>query len=298
VLRGTVISPDDYRFLSALLLEGDGLSLGEGKDYLLESRLVPVAVAAGHGDLDTLVRALRQKRDPKLTRTVCEAMTTNETSFFRDGAPFTFLRDTVLPELVAARQRQRSLRIWCAAASTGQEPYSIAMVLALLTPSLADWQVEILATDYASEILARARAGTYNQFEVQRGLPITHLVRFFTQADSGWRINDDLKRRVTFQQNNLLDPYAHLGSFDIIFCRNVLIYFDANRKRDVLGRLANVLAPGGYLFLGGAESPLNLTERLVRVAGASCSVYARSDAPARSGASRPGAAPAATRAGV
>jgi chemotaxis protein methyltransferase CheR len=293
-----MISLDDYRFLSALLLEGDGLSLGEGKDYLLESRLVPIAVAAGLGSLDGLIRALRQKRDPKLTRRVCEAMTTNETSFFRDGAPFTFLRDTVLPELVQSRQRQRSLRIWCAAASTGQEPYSIAMVLALLAPSLADWSVEILATDYASEILARARAGIYNQFEVQRGLPITHLVRFFTQADAGWRVNDDLKRRVSFQQNNLLDPYAHLGVFDVIFCRNVLIYFDANRKRDVLGRLASVLAPGGYLFLGGAESPLHLTDRLVRVPSVSCSVYVRSDAPPRPVAARGAAAPAVTQAGA
>jgi chemotaxis protein methyltransferase CheR len=278
-----MISADDYQFLSALLRDGSGLSLGEQKDYLIESRLQPLAAERGLGDVAGLLRAVRSRRDPKLVRAICEEMTTNETSFFRDGTPFTHLRQHVLPELIRLRQRERRLRIWCAAASTGQEPYSIAMLLALYTPPLVDWQVEILATDYSAEALERARAGLYNQFEVQRGLAVTHLVRFFAQVPAGWQISEELRRRIVYQAGNLLESFAHLGTFDVIVCRNVLIYFDAETKRDVLNRLANAWAPSGYLFLGGTESPMSLTDRLARVSAASCSVYTRRPAQGSSG---------------
>jgi chemotaxis protein methyltransferase CheR len=283
-----MIAPDDYRFLSDALRKHSGLSLGDGKEYLLDSRLTPVAASFGKPDLPSLVRALRAGTDAALLKAVCEAMTTNETLFFRDQTPFRVLRETVLPSLAAARLAQRQkLRIWSAAASTGQEAYSIAILLAQMERQLQGVEFEILGTDYSSEALARARAGIYNQFEVQRGLPVQVLVQFFTQTATGFELSPEIRRRVTFREGNLLQPFSNLGQFDIIFCRNVLIYFDTDTKRDVMNRLAKALTRGGHLFLGGTETPFGITDRIVRAPGANTGVYIRSDDAGQRGAEAP-----------
>jgi chemotaxis protein methyltransferase CheR len=272
-----VICAADYSYLSALLLRTSGLHLGSGREYLIESRLTPVASRLGFSGVADLITALRLRPDPQMIAVICEAMTTNETFFFRDGAPFDLLRQRLLPELVAARRHTRQLRIWSAAASTGQEAYSIAMTIACLVPSLADWRVEIVATDYSPAALDRARAGVYNSFEAQRGLPEHLLKRFFRQVGPDWQINEEMRRAVTFREGNLLEPFGHLGPFDLILCRNVLIYFDTATKREVLNRITHILAPDGYLFLGSAETALGLCDHLSRVPDAATSVFRRSN---------------------
>jgi len=266
---------EDYTFVAQLLSKGSGLSLGEGKEYLVESRLAPVAASLGLADTRELFRRLRANHDHALVQAVCEAMTTNESLFFRDNLPFEALKSVVFPDLAKSRQAKRQIRIWCAAASTGQEPYSIAMTRSLHAPGLADWEVEILATDLSQAALERARTGVFNHFEVQRGLPVTVLMKFFTQAPSGWQINESVKRGIVFRQMNLLEPFSHLGTFDVIFCRNVLIYFDHATKVSVLDRMARVLAPDGYLFLGGAETVVGIIDAFKRLEGVKTSVYRR-----------------------
>jgi chemotaxis protein methyltransferase CheR len=270
-----MIAPAEYAFLATLLQQQSGLALGEGKEYLIESRLLPVAACFGLAGIPALVARLRATLDATLVRAVCEAMTTNESSFFRDGAPFELLRQQILPELIEARRATRRLRIWCAAASTGQEPYTVAMLLATLTPPLAGWNVEILATDYSRPALERARAGVYNHFEVQRGLPIGMLMKFFVQRGTDWEVRDEIRSAVRFREANLLESFAALGTFDIVLCRNVLIYFDVATKRDVLDRLAGATARDGCLLLGAAETPMGLTERFVRIPGTTTSAYRR-----------------------
>jgi len=269
------MQPDDYSFLCQILAEGSGLSLGPGKEYLIESRLQPVAQTVGVADVSGLVRELRLRRDRTIERSVCEAMTTNESLFFRDGAPFELLKQRVFPELARARQATRTLRIWSAAASTGQEAYSIAITRTLDAPTLIGYKVEIVGTDLSRAALERARAGVFTHFEVQRGLPIAVLVKCFKKVGDGWQANEDLRQQVAFRELNLLHDFGHLGTFDVIFCRNVLIYFDQPTKALVLGRLARALAPDGYLFLGGAETVLGISEAFERVEGEKTSVYRR-----------------------
>jgi chemotaxis protein methyltransferase CheR len=192
---------------------------------------------------------------------VVEAMTTNETFFFRDKTPFDHFKDTVVPELLRARVGRRSLRIWCAAASTGQEPYSLAMILKEMGAALSGWRVEIVATDLSPEVLEKSRSGIYTQFEVQRGLPIQLLVKHFTQVGAMWQLNADTKAMVQFRPFNLLQDFAPLGKFDIVFCRNVLIYFDQPTKTDIFKRLAKASESDGYLFLGAAETVVGLTDQ-------------------------------------
>jgi chemotaxis protein methyltransferase CheR len=195
---------------------------------------------------------------------VTEAMMNNESFFFRDRIPFDRLRDTVLPELLKSRASRKRVRIWCAAASTGQEPYSIAMLLAE-RDDLADWRIEILATDISNDALDRAKAGLYSQFEVQRGLPIQSLMQHFAQEGEQWRVAKKLRERVEFRQVNLLSDFSRLGTFDVVFCRNVLIYFDRDTKLGVLDRIAKVLAPDGYLILGAAETMVGLGNQFAPV---------------------------------
>lgn len=271
-----MISPDDYRLLSDLLKKHSGLALGDGKAYLLESRLPPVATQLGLADLNQLIAMLRGNPSTAAIKAVCDAMTTGETLFFRDTAPFTALEQNLLPDAVQrAKATGRAVKIWCAACSSGQEPYSVAMIVAQNEARLEGVRVDILATDFSSQALARAKEGIYNQFEVQRGLPITHLVKFFRQTPQGYQISEDLKKRVQFRETNLLKPFTDLGSFDIIFCRNVLIYFDPATKKDVLERLAKSMYAGGSLLLGGTESTLGITDSLSRVPGMQASVYRR-----------------------
>src|SRR5206468_7614132 len=233
--------------------------LSADKQYLVESRLVPLARRHGLGGIGELVQKLKAGSEP-LTIDVIEAMTTNETFFFRDKIPFDHLRQTVLPELLQARSARRSLRIWCAASSTGQEPYSIAMVCKEFAAELSGWRIEIVATDISLGVLEKARAGIFSQFEVQRGLPIQLLVRHFRQVGELWQLNADIRAMVQHRQLNLLQDFSHLGSFDVIFCRNVLIYFDQDTKINVFDRLARVLEPDGVLALGAAESVVGISD--------------------------------------
>jgi chemotaxis protein methyltransferase CheR len=204
--------------------------------------------------------------DTKLATNVVEAMTTNETFFFRDKVPFDQLRDTILPGLIQARAARKSLRIWSAASSTGQEPYSIAMCLKEKGASLAGWRIEIVATDLSQEVLEKSKAGVYSQFEVQRGLPIQLLVKYFTQSGDIWQLNADVRSMVQFRQLNLLQDFSHLGTFDVIFCRNVLIYFDQDTKAVIFDRLAKSLEADSTLLLGAAESVVGITDAFRPVA--------------------------------
>lgn len=237
-----------------------GLALDAEKSYLAESRLQPVMQDAGLPDLNALVMHLLSGTDPNLARDVVDAMTTNETFFFRDRTPFDNFRKIVLPQLLEARRGLRRIRIWSAACSSGQEPYSIAMILDEEAERLAGWQIEILATDLSHSIIATAREGLYTQFEVQRGLPITQLLRYFQQEGDRWRIGEHLRSRIRFEKFNLLADYSDLGCFDVIFCRNVLIYFDVPTKQKVLDKMAKAIAPDGYLIMGAAETVVGLSD--------------------------------------
>ena len=252
------MTPLDYEFLRKLLKERSGLDLSSDKQYLVESRLIPLARRAGLPGIAELVQKIKGGSDP-LTSEVVEAMTTNETFFFRDKIPFDHLRQTVLPEVLPARANRRSLRIWCAASSTGQEPYSIAMCIKEFA-ALAGWRIEIVATDLSQAVLEKSKAGIFSQFEVQRGLPIQMLVKYFTQTGDLWQINADIRAMVQHRQLNLLQDFSHLGSFDVIFCRNVLIYFDQETKTAIFDRLARVLEPDGVLALGAAESVVGISD--------------------------------------
>ncbi len=253
------MTPLDYDFLRKCLKRRSGLVLSADKQYLVESRLLPVARKAGLGSLGGLVAALKRGNDALMT-TVVEAMMTNESFFFRDKLPFENFRSTVLPALTAARRSSRAIRIWCAAAATGQEPYSLAMLLKEMQRDLAGWRIDVIATDLSNEVLEKARQGIYSQFEVQRGLPIQLLIKYFTQIGDMWQIAPDIRSMVKYQQLNLLSDFSHLGMFDLIFCRNVLIYFDQETKINLLDRLARVIAGDGYLVLGAAETVVGLTE--------------------------------------
>lgn len=275
-----MIGDADFEALRKVLQENSGHSLSRGKEYLVERRLEPVAQSLSFPDIPAMIRHMATSRDPRTIKLVCEAMTTNESLFFRDGKPFELLRERLIPELLRSRARERKIRIWSAAASTGQESYSIAMTLAEHFPELRSWTVEIVGTDYSAGVVARAQRGEFNHFEVQRGLPITLLMKYFVKEGEGWIVKDDLKRGVRFQEGNLLKPFGHLGRFDLVFCRNVLIYFDTETKRDVLERMAQVMAPDGYLFLGASETVFGITDALRSVEGAKTTLYQRSDAAA------------------
>lgn len=249
-----------YAQIVALIKARSGIALGSGKRYLLETRLQTMMQREGCTGLDAL--AAKLQRNTLLAQEAAEALTTNESLFFRDRKPFDALRDHVLPRLATARGAGSTLRIWSAAASTGQEAYSIAMTAADLGPRLAGTRVEILGTDLSREVLIRAREGLYSQFEVQRGLPMQMLVKHFAKDGPLWRIKPELRARVSFREWNLLDDPASLGRFDVIFCRNVLIYFDEATKIRVLTQLARQLAPDGLIFLGGAETLLGLDVKL------------------------------------
>lgn len=252
----------EFDYLRGYLKTRSGLALGAEKRYLAESRLTPVCRRFGLASIHELVGLLRVSRDGAVENAVVEAMTTNETFFFRDRTPFDLFRDSLLPRAIAARASERRLRVWCAAASTGQEPYSLAILLSEASARLAGWRVEVVATDISTEVLEKAKAGLYSHFEVQRGLPAPLLVRHFEQVGDQWRIRPELRRMVDFRALNLLHPFGTLGQFDIVYCRNVLIYFDAPTKADVLERVAATLSPEGTVLLGAAETVIGLTEAL------------------------------------
>ena len=255
----SVVTPADYDYLRKLLKERSGLVLSADKQYLVESRLLPVAHRSGIDSLAELVQKLKGTQNEPLVTEVAEAMTTNESFFFRDKLPFDHFRDTIVPALLAARPTHRRIRIWCAAASTGQEPYSLAMSLKEMGDKIAGRQIEIVATEFSTQVLEKAKSGIFSQFEVQRGLPIQLLIKYFDQIGDAWQINPDVRAMVQFRPFNLLHEFTHLGPFDLVFCRNVLIYFDQETKIRVLDRIARIMEPDGYLVLGAAETVVGLT---------------------------------------
>jgi chemotaxis protein methyltransferase CheR len=275
------VTPLDYDFLRKCLKERSGLVLSGDKEYLVESRLLPVARRAGFANLGELVGALKAAPEAALMTTVVEAMTTNESLFFRDKTPFEHFRATIMPALLASRRASRSIRIWSAAASTGQEPYSLAMCLKEMERDIAGWRIDLLATDLSGDVLEKARAGLYTQFEVQRGLPIQSLIKHFSQSGELWQIAPELRAMVKYRQLNLLRDFSSLGTFDLVFCRNVLIYFDSDTKVDVLNRMAQITAGDGYLVLGAAETVVGLTDRFKMVPDKR-GLYAPNSAPPRS----------------
>jgi chemotaxis protein methyltransferase CheR len=259
LLSEVVVTPVDYEYLRKLLKDQSGLDLSADKHYLIESRLLPLARKAGLPGIPELVQKMKGG-SPALIMQVVEAMTTNETFFFRDKIPFDHFRDAIMREILQARAGRKSVRIWCAAGSTGQEPYSLAMCLKEMSAALTGWRVEILSTDLSQEVLEKSKAGIYSQFEVQRGLPIQLLVKYFKQNGELWQINPDIRAMVQHRQLNLLQDFSQLGRFDVIFCRNVLIYFDQETKVNIFSRLARALEPDGFLVLGAAETVVGLTE--------------------------------------
>ncbi|MAZ35807.1 MAG: chemotaxis protein CheR [Thalassospira sp.] len=255
-----MMRPEDFDFVSRLIKSKSGLVLSQDKTYLLESRLMPIARKRGLKDLTELIAALRGG-DRVLVEEVVDAMTTNESFFFRDTKPFDQFRHVVLPHMIKERASKRHLRIWCAAASSGQEPYSLAMILDEFKTQLSGWRVEIIGTDISREILTKARAGLYSQFEVQRGLPIQLLVKYFQKKEDQWQISQEIRSKVQYKEFNLLDDFRPLGQFDIVYCRNVLIYFDQPTKTDVLARISALMPDDGFLFLGGAETVLGISDK-------------------------------------
>lgn len=258
----------DFDFLRRLVRDRSGIVLGEDKAYLLESRLAPVAREQGLTSIDQLCQRLRSNAPAALLRDVIEAMTTNETLWFRDVHPFEVLGRRILPELMRARAAQKQLSIWCAASSTGQEPYSVAMTIREQLPQLSSWNLRFVATDLSTEVLDRARAGIYSQLEINRGLPPDKAQRWFRRIDSNsWQISDELRKMVEYRQVNLLESWPFASErFDIVMMRNVLIYFDLETKRTIMGKVRRLLPPDGWFFLGGAETTMNIDDGFERVA--------------------------------
>lgn len=254
------LTTEEFDFIAGLLKQRSGLSLTPDKGYLIDTRLGPIAKANGMTNVRELIVRLRSNPNAPIVYQVVESMTTNESMFFRDTKPFDQLVKVILPEMKA--KGKTSIRIWSAACSTGQEAYSIAMTLKEESAKYPGLSAEIYATDLAEKVVERSRAGIYSQFEIQRGLPIAYLMKYFTQRpNNNWEINDAIKSMVKFTTGNLLTPYTGIGRFDIIFCRNVLIYFDEKTKADVLDRMAAIMNPPGYLYLGGSETTHGLTTK-------------------------------------
>ena len=259
------VSKSDFNYIRELVLERSAIVLEDGKEYLVESRVGQVAENEGFGTIDQLVKALRKNSHNGLQSKVIEAITTNETSFFRDIHPFETLKDVVLPELLQKRNKTRNLNIWCAASSSGQEPYSIAMVIREYFPTLLDWKINFIASDISDTMLDRCRSGKFSQLEVNRGLSASLLIKYFERKGSAWLIKKQLQEMIHFQQINLSRELPFLPRMDIIFMRNVLIYFDIETKKNILKQLVSILQPDGFLFLGAAESTINLDSSFERM---------------------------------
>ncbi|HND54255.1 MAG TPA: protein-glutamate O-methyltransferase CheR [Pirellulaceae bacterium] len=260
-----VITPAAFEFLARMLLEQCGLVLEPGKEYLLRGRLAPLIERHKLGSFDQLLLRLREGGGNGLLTDVVEAMVTTETSFFRDFHPFETLRKTVLPALIEKRRPLRQLNIWCGASSSGQEPYSVAILLREYFPELDSWRINFTATDISRDMLKRSRDGRYSQLEVNRGLPTPLLLKWFKQEGAHWQLDDHIRKTITFSQLNLTQPWPPMPTWDLVFLRNVMIYFEPEAKKAILGRIARSLAKDGYLLLGGAETTLNLHDGYQRV---------------------------------
>ena len=255
----------DFDYVRNFVRTEAAIVLEPGKEYLVESRLLTLARKENIASIDELVKQLRSEGKNGLYRKVIDSMTTNETSFFRDLHPFEALKKTILPELLTRRAAERQLNIWCGAASTGQESYSVMMLISEHFPELHKWQINFIATDLCTEVLARARAGRFSQLEVNRGLPATLLVKYFTRCGNEWELREDLRRRVDFREMNLVKDWPLLPPMDIVFLRNVLIYFDVETKKGILAKTRRLLRPGSFLLLGGAETTFNVDDAFERV---------------------------------
>jgi len=254
------MTDQDFAFIRDLLRDRCGIVLEPGKEYLVETRLMPVARQLSLNSITELVARLRVHADGALRTQIVEAMMTTETSFFRDGHPFETLRQQVLPDLIERRRPERRLAIWCAACSTGQEPYSVALLIREHFPELVGWDLTLLATDVSREVLARAVEGRYSPLEVSRGLPPALLTKYFTHRAASWQLRADVRRMVKFQELNLARRWPPLPPLDLVMLRNVMIYFDVETKKVILDRVARLLRPDGYLLLGGAETTINLVD--------------------------------------
>lgn len=255
----------EFDYVCRLVRERSGIVLAAGKEYLVDARLTPIARQRELRSVSELVGRLRAGTEDGLVARVVEAMVTTETSFFRDVHPFETLRTTVLPDLIRRRQGERRLSIWFAACSTGQEPYSFALMVREHLPELLRWRLDLLATDLSADVLARARAGRYSQIEVNRGLPAALMVKYFHQHGLNWELTEDVRRMVEFREMNLVAPWPVMPRMDLVFLRNVMIYFDVETKKVILGRVTRLLCPDGYLLLGGAETTFNLDNSYNRV---------------------------------
>ena len=275
------MKPADFELLASTIKARSGLVLTPEKAYLLESRLLPVVRKYNLRTLEELTDVVRKKREEVLLRDITEAMTTNESFFFRDQKPFTLFQKNLLPQMLTARASSKKIRIWSAASSSGQEAYSLAMICVEEAAKLQGWKIEIVGTDLSREMVERAKAGIYSQFEVQRGLPVTHLVKYFSQLGGDkWQIKENLRQMVTFKEGNLLGDLSTLGTFDIVYCRNVLIYFDPPTKGKVLSSISRIMPPDGTLLLGGAETVLGISERFKPAGGEHGLYVLNADAPA------------------
>lgn len=264
---------DDLRFIRRFIQERSAIVLDENKDYLVEARLAPLAEQEGFPSMSAMFSSLKSAPRSDLVKKVVEAMTTNETSFFRDIAPFDCLRTRVLPEVVEKRRPQRKLTLWCGASSSGQEPYSIIILMRDAFPELDEWDVSLLATDINSAMVERTRAGTYSQLEVNRGLPAKLLVKNFARKGVKWQVKPELQKIIDAKELNLIERWPAMQKMDIVFLRNVLIYFDVPTKRQILGRIKSQLQPDGYLFLGGAETTVGIDDDFERVEFPNASCY-------------------------
>jgi chemotaxis protein methyltransferase CheR len=258
------ISTSNCDYVRTFVAEQAGIVLDEGKGYLVESRLLPIARKRGVASTDELVSQLRLSGDPDLRLAIVEAMTTNETTFFRDVEPFEALKHSVIPDLIERRRSTRTLRIWCGASSTGQEPYSLMMLLREHFPELATWNISHTATDLSDEVLARARAGRFSRLEVNRGLPAAYLVKYFDKDATEWVIKPAIRNAVKFDRLNLIKTWPLRGPFDLVMLRNVMIYFDGTTKKQILDGVRRLLAPDAYLFLGSAETTIGIHDAFER----------------------------------
>ncbi len=259
-----MINPEQFRFFSTLVKESSGISLQKGKEYLLESRLNELARVLGLKDINELYKKAKFNMNPKLKEQIVEAMTTNETYFFRDQHPFDALKNHIIPELIEARKAKKQLRFWSAACSTGQEPYSIAMIINEHFPALKTWRCEIIASDISQQAVDKGKAGRFTQVEVNRGLPIQLLIKYFKQNGAFWMVDQSLKKLIRFKKLNLMGPFIGINGIDVVMCRYVLIYFDQQTKKEILNKIVKVINPGGYLFLGATETPIGLPPNMKR----------------------------------
>jgi chemotaxis protein methyltransferase CheR len=272
------ISETDFKYISDFVHQKAAIVLDASKGYLIESRLAPLAKRNGFATLEEMIAKLRAQPLNGLHSSVVEAMTTNETYFFRDIHPFETLQKVVLPALIKRRAAERQLNLWCAAASSGQEPYSIAMILRENFPELLGWKLIFLATDISKEMLARCREGCYSQLEINRGLPAPLALKYFQKIGTEWKVKDELRRMIEFKEMNLAQRWPALPPMDIIFMRNVLIYFDIETKKAIFARARQLLKPDGCLFLGSAETPMGVDDGFHRVAVDRSSYYIKSEA--------------------